>query len=471
MHSKDMKVGIATETKRNCQISEGQCKKLLTVFILVFVYALCMMSFIREIAVPYVYPFAIDGHLPGDAQYYNALALKQLEAMNRLGMTAFQLRPEGQGAAGIASIIYWVHDSVFGVVLTNSLLHATSTLILVLILRQYFSNRISLISVIPLALSPYMMLWFSQVNKETYSLLGILLFVYGISTFIKPRLNIGKILYSLCFLLVGIGLICIVRPYLNRLLLPPTTLILLFALLYRLKTRRPIKELVGFILASVLVLLSLNAFNSGAASDETIARIAAGGEPAGNVETLHTVAQTCLQNTGLKNWLDEPLLPRYVNTQLRGIMTQRCLVFTLLNSQTNPVTQYAIIHRDILPAGSLEALRYLPYAIMIGIFSPWPAQWLYGVIEQHSIFYLIASLEAFALYVGLIGIILYLIDYRRFELSGLLVLAFSSMTIIGMATPYIGAVYRYRYPWWILIICIGAAATFTLFQERQIREP
>src|SRR5690606_13481867 len=135
-----------TKHKEIDPMANNKYKALLLIFILVFIYALCAMIFIREIAVPYIYPFSVNGHLPGDAQYYNSLALKQLDAIDHLGMAAFQLRPEGQGAAGIASIIYLIHTSTFGIVLINSLLHAVSTLILALILMQYFSRRISIIS-------------------------------------------------------------------------------------------------------------------------------------------------------------------------------------------------------------------------------------------------------------------------------------------------------------------------------------
>jgi hypothetical protein len=36
------------------------------------------------------------------------------------------------------------------------------------------------------------------------------------------------------------------------------------------------------------------------------------------------------------------------------------------------------------------------------------------------------------------------------------------MTVYGAATPFIGALYRYRYPLWMLLICMGIAALLTL---------
>jgi hypothetical protein len=41
------------------------------------------------------------------------------------------------------------------------------------------------------------------------------------------------------------------------------------------------------------------------------------------------------------------------------------------------------------------------------------------------------------------------------------------MVIYGMANPFFGALYRYRYPWWMIFICLGTAALIELSRDRK----
>lgn len=41
----------------------------------------------------------------------------------------------------------------------------------------------------------------------------------------------------------------------------------------------------------------------------------------------------------------------------------------------------------------------------------------------------------------------------------------SMMTIYGMAIPFLGALYRYRYPWWMIMLCLGFATWLALAED------
>ncbi|UYO93991.1 hypothetical protein [Pollutimonas sp. M17] len=434
-----------------------------------FIYALCSMIFIREVAIPYIYPSAVDGHLPGDAAYYHSLAMEQLTKIDLQGISAFELRPKGQGAAGIASLLYLAIESPYSVVILNSVLHAAATLILILILRRWFTFRVSIIAASPLALSPYMMIWFSQINKESYMLLGVMLFVYGLIELLSIRCR-PSMLRNLFIAISGVVLIGLVRPYANQILFPITAFIFSLAFLWQLRHEQSIMKLMPLAASAATVLLTLGLLTSGAASDKTLTRIS-NEKPVSIPDHPQSTASACLRNADPIRWANEAWLPDYIDTRLRSMMTQRCLVFTLLESQSNPITLDSIIDQRRLPSGSAEALGYLPRAVMIGVLSPWPTQWLYSFQVRPSIFYTISSIEAVLMYVAIFGSCIYIARRKRWLAAVPMTLALSFMTIVGMATPYIGAVYRYRYPWWMLVICVGIAASMTLFNEWKGKTP
>lgn len=205
------------------------------VFIGVFFYALMAMTVSRELVIPYFMPSAIDGNIQGDPYYYHLLAIQKTVEMKALGIEEFELRPEGQGPAGFASLAYLVINNPYSVVLINALLHGVSAVIMALILLRWFPLRTSLIAITPLAVSPHMMLWFSQLNKDSFALVGSLLFIFGLIRFVYAD---GRSLFrsgwvSSVFMVTGIMLLWVVRPYVNQIMLPIVAIVLVVGLLSR----------------------------------------------------------------------------------------------------------------------------------------------------------------------------------------------------------------------------------------------
>ena len=215
----------------------NQTRILFVSFLCVLIYAVFTMFFVREVLVPKFYNNAVDGNIPGDAQYYSDLAQKKVTEIQNRGITSFELRPAGQGTAGVATILFYVVNSPSIIILLNALIHALSFFIMVKMLKHWFTTNISIIAAMPLALSPYMIVWFSQINKDSFSLLGVLLFVYGLVAVTKsehrPDLipqaaQHKKLIKNLAVSVVGVLIIWIIRPYMNMMLLPGVMLALIF---------------------------------------------------------------------------------------------------------------------------------------------------------------------------------------------------------------------------------------------------
>lgn len=438
---------------------------LAILFVCVLTYAIFAMVVARTIIIPAVYPTSINGTISGDPQYYNALALKKASEIGARGLTAFELRPEGQGPAGLASLSYLAFDSPYIVVLINAFLHSVSAILMVLILRQWFTLRTSILASLPLVISPYMIIWFSQLNKDSFTLSGAMLFTYGLLRVTSRDRTLREVIEAVLMVITGAALISLMRPYMIQMIIPPTILILLvIAGVYVCSHSKP-GEFVRLIVSAAIILMSLSSMTKGAASDETLMGF--------DVDAAHTVsagglAQECLAKIRSPNWRNERYLPDYLNRKLKAMMGERCLTFTLLDSQTNLATRYSILDTNKLPSGSLEALAYFPRAALIGIFAPWPDRWFYGQTNR-SFFYTVVPIETALLYAGIVGLVFWLIRRKEWQILIPIALSISMMALYGAAVPFLGALYRYRYPWWMILLCLGIAALISTNKNSTIR--
>jgi sRNA-binding regulator protein Hfq len=436
----------------------------------IFIYAFAAMVVSRELIIPRMSQ-SIDGHLGGDPQWYNLLALKKVAEIEIKGIKGFELRPEGQGPAGIASLIYLLVKNVYGVILTNAFLHAVSTIVMVMLLGHWFSLRTSIIASLPLAMSPYMMIWFSQLNKDSFTLAGALLFTYGLLRLIRPAKNEtlrNGMLLSLLIAGFGMFLVYIMRPYMNQMMMPMTAIVLVMritsSMVFENKTREGIRlALFGTIL---FICLSVGSFlSNGAASDATLEKFNSFVFQSESQSKSPSVMDQCLKTIDEKKWRNEPLFPDYINAKLRALMGQRCYMFNILETHHSPATLYSFIDTDKFPRGSMEVLYYIPRALLIGIFAPWPDRWFYTLNHRPSVFYTIIPIETVVVYISIAGLVIWLIRRRDWLVFIPVGLSFSMMAIHGIATPFLGALYRYRYPWWMMILCLGLAACITLAED------
>lgn len=430
-------------------------RTLVKIFVYAFCYALFAMAVSRELIIPYMLP-SMDGYISGDPQLYRELALSKVSDIQDMGIQAFELRPGGQGPAGVASLLYLAWENSYSVVLLNAALHGTSVVFMSLILLQWFPLRTTIIATLPLAISPYMMVWFSQPNKDTFALTGTLLFTYGLMRLIKMGGGLHGRLYSLLIILSGIILMWIVRPYLNQILLPVSVVTLaVFLWVFFKRPGVKNKDVIVFAVCGMVVLIFLGLMGKGAASDGTI-------DSFRNFKVSNQfLANKCFTTIDDENWQNASFFPSYINDKLKGLMGQRCLMLMLLEVDANVTIQASFVDISNFPAGALEALMYLPRAALLGIFAPWPNLWGY-IFNHFSVFYLITSIEAAILYSGLIGLMGWLLHSRAWSALTPIFFSVAVMTVYAMATPFIGALYRYRYPWWMLLICMCIAAWLTL---------
>jgi hypothetical protein len=113
-----------------------------------------------------------------------------------------------------------------------------------------------------------------------------------------------------------------------------------------------------------------------------------------------------------------------------------------------------------------DMIRYAPRAIVIGIFAPFPNMWL-GVGKQVGAGgRWISGLEMLVTYLleglALIGL---WVARRKLEVWLLFGVAVLGSVALGLVVSNIGALYRLRYPFWIMMVIIGAGGFVHLLRN------
>ncbi len=442
-------------------------------FLGTFIYALIVFFLLREVVIPKLYN-SPGGFIPGDPEYYNELAIEYAEILKRDGVWGWQLFYSGQGVVGLSALTFLVWDGPYLIMIINASLHAISAVMMFLILRQWFDCRIAYFAILPLVISPFMMLWFSQINKESLSLIGSLSFMYGLISVLNQgsdRSSNAKN-YGFLFLFFGAFAFWLVRPYLNIILAPFFIIIVIIFYIRNFPDIRlfSLKHF-NFIACSVLLISCMRFFSIGGASGETIKLLSdykvatTAVLSAGESE----VSRVCLEKLEYSNWRNSTWLPVYFNGAVKSLVGQRCLIFSLLQSNKNPVTESAFFDSDVSIGGVDDFLTYLPSGFFAGVFKPYPRDWNFVFGLHHSPFYAVALLEASLFYVVMLFLVVYVFRGGQWSIFIPVGIAMSVMTVYAVATPFFGALYRYRYPWWLIVFCIGIAALLSLANSHQTK--
>jgi hypothetical protein len=103
-----------------------------------------------------------------------------------------------------------------------------------------------------------------------------------------------------------------------------------------------------------------------------------------------------------------------------------------------------------------DLLRFLPRAFTIGLFSPFPNMWFSGGAKLGLSARLLSGLETLFMY-GIYGLSIAGLWRTRRELRAWYLVAVSlmGMLALGLVITNIGALYRFRYSFWMIIIVFG----------------
>ena len=104
-----------------------------------------------------------------------------------------------------------------------------------------------------------------------------------------------------------------------------------------------------------------------------------------------------------------------------------------------------------------DIARYLPRALAIGLFAPFPQMWFSEGKETGAAGRIVAGIETFIMYAfELLAAFAVWKMRRRWETWLLLLAVLIGVISLGLVITNVGALYRMRYVFWMLLIPVGA---------------
>jgi peptidoglycan biosynthesis protein MviN/MurJ (putative lipid II flippase) len=137
------------------------------------------------------------------------------------------------------------------------------------------------------------------------------------------------------------------------------------------------------------------------------------------------------------HWDNIGLLPEFVDQKLR----QASFIRAHFVDAGKSVGAGSIIDGDILPTNAYEVLAYLPRALWVGLFAPFPDTWM----ERPTVPRVIGAIETLIFYILAAGIAI--IVWRRASLPLIICLVVSALVLIVLSytSPNVGTLHRIRY--------------------------
>lgn len=131
------------------------------------------------------------------------------------------------------------------------------------------------------------------------------------------------------------------------------------------------------------------------------------------------------------------------------------------------------VDRDVRFGDLKSLIRYLPRAFAVGFWSPFPNSWVSSGRRVGSAGKLLSGAETFFMYlVGPLALVAVLRPPRRLASWLLLAVTAFGVTGLGLVVPNVGALYRFRYTFWVLLLVLGAKGLDSLLASRgRLRGP
>lgn len=411
-------------------------------WVLGFVYAALMALAFQKLILPLLPGLhAGNGLLHNDAKLFHDMAVEAAQQIRVNGWGAWSLFPSN-GAGGNVGLLAALYV-IFGpdpacFIPFNAAAHATGALMLYKIGARLIPERTGaiggLIAGVVFLVFPSGLQWYGQNLKDAFSIAGILMLVYAQMGACQE--GAGSIARSMAVTFVGAVLVAAVRPYFPILLLAGFAVAWGgIALEGMARNRARLGRRLGrggalLLVIGAVTIVSAQAKIFGAAIEGELA--------SGAVYTR------------LTNWEWRP--SEWAPPQIDSAMARMAQLRAHFVGYNRSVSAGSGIDEERLPGDVVEVIAYLPRALEIGLFAPFPAAW--G--DRVSATRLVGAIETAIWYLFFPGTLLLL--WRRLSQPAGLALTFAAalLTLLAFVYPNVGNLYRQRFAFWMLVLTCGA---------------
>jgi len=164
-------------------------------------------------------------------------------------------------------------------------------------------------------------------------------------------------------------------------------------------------------------------------------------------------------------WTWSQFIPKKLDEQFYGVALMRNR-FRLTQPKASTALDVEIAFHN-----TAETLSYIPRAFQIGFLAPFPVRDEKLQSDRGSTMFRIVSLEMLAVYLGLLSFfIFWLKNPRRLDTLPILLYAGGTTMILGMVVNNVGTIYRMRFAFLMVFVCLGIAHAFEYYQSRSVKK-
>jgi len=471
---------------------------------------------IQLVVLPYVFPqlHAGNGLLAGrDWVGFHEQAVAHALRIAEGGWGEFRFRPDGDNAiTGIAAFFYYLFwPKPWTLLPLSAAMFATGGIALFSMLKRLdLEDNEALIAILPYLVFPSALLQYGQIHKDVFCTAGVLVILWSWVSLLREDRKVRQIFPLLAASFIALVVLSVFRPYfMSPFLILGMSLLLWHVIraawqFFRFPARRgevggraPLK----FNLQSVGILVLLNAFmylmansyvdvrmkpilvqatgpdvhaklavpvliwqsNKDVRSADAKRLITADAADAGTEAAARKAIEECRPIVVLK---EGAFLENLVNRAFLKIAVARA-GFT----SSGGTTAASNIDKGMDFCRNEDLIRYIPRAMQIAFFAPFPSKW--AALEKRnssSVEIYISAVEMFYCYIAFFGLLYWLFSYRRWNVALLIPVTFSLglMLLLGLTVANVGTLYRMRFPFAMIFISIGMAG---ILQLAKIRPP
>ncbi len=433
----------------------------LIIWVVFFCYAICAALVFQKVLLPLIPSLHAGGGLiTGDSIFFDSVAVKLAEQIRLYGWGSWQLYP-ANGEAGNVAILGALY-AVFGhdptlIIPVNAAIHALGGVLIFLLARELSGKESigtyagiiasGLFIIFPSALN-----WYGQLHKDGYAIAGTLLILLTWVKAFRGSPDMRGWLMLLLAHLAGVVLVGMVRPYNLKLLLVVTIFMWLMVVGWAVLRRQLRQELMPILFLLVAVITLLGGMR--AIFPKELSTVSING--------TSVVQESVVQDGNTyKNWQgndhwkweESSWLPNSIEGYIELAAKTRA-AFIDYGIRENAKS---MIDQDVAPQNIEQVVFFLPRALQISIFAPFPTNWLSNI----SMTRLVSVAETFISYLCLPGVLLLLIYNRKPAVLAAIYFTVFFLLSYGFTTANLGTLYRLRYPYQFVMITLGVLGWLT----------
>jgi hypothetical protein len=500
---------------------------VLKVWLCVFIYAMLAGLTIQLVILPHVFPqlHAGNGLLAGrDWVGFHEQAVVMAQRIAQGGWSKFLLRPDGDNAiTGVASFFYFVFSPHPWILLPLSgAAFASGGAALFSILKQLdLDDNEAIIAMLPYVVFPSALLQYGQIHKDVFCTAGALVVVWSWVRLMGGEQRLWRLALVAVMCLAALAVVSIFRPYLMIPLFGMGVLLLLWRLVdlaFQFVRATVRQEWFGYRVAlksnfpSTVVLLMITLFTymlSGNYIDVQIKPISL---LDGNVTTVAPVNVTTVapffvlrSNIDVRSadssrvffegssgsgeaaeievaMLEAAMLKAVEDCRPIVVMRDNAFFENAVNrvflkiaiarmgfTKSGGATVASNIDKNVDFCKNEDLIRYIPRAVQIALFAPFPSSWL--AVEKRnssSVEVYLSAIEMLYCYIAYFGLLYWLVSYRRWRMALVIPIAFAfGLTLLlGLTIANVGTLYRMRFPFVMIFVSIGMAGILQLAKTK-----